>query len=62
METINDVLYFLNKLDFTDNINDTDFEILRCVKIILVGEFEDYKISKVIDVLSIVVIYLIRLR
>ena len=47
-------MYCLNKLDFTDNINDTDFENLSCVKRILVKEFEDYNISKLIDVLSIV--------
>ena len=33
MDTINDVLYYLNKHDFTDNIIDTDFENLRCVKV-----------------------------
>ena len=54
METINDVVYCLNKLDFTDNINDTDFENLRCVKRILVKEFEDCNISKPIDVFRIV--------
>ena len=54
METVCDVLYYLNILDFTDNINDTDFENLRCVKRILVKEFEDYNMSKLIDVLSIV--------
>ena len=54
METINDVLYYLNKLDFTDKVNDTDFENLRCVKRILNKEYEDYNISKLIDVLSIV--------
>ena len=54
METINDVLYCFNKLDFTDNISDTDFENLRCVKRILVEEFEDYNKSKLVDVLSIV--------
>ena len=54
METINDVLYYLNKLDCTDNTNDTDFENLRFVKRILVKEFEDYYVSKLIDVLSIV--------
>ena len=32
METIYDVLYYLNKLDFTDKINDDDCENLRCVK------------------------------
>ena len=54
METIYDVLYYLNKLDFTDKINDDDFENLRCFKRILVKEFEDYNISKLIYVLSIV--------
>ena len=54
METINDVLYFLNKVDFTDNINDTDFENVRCVKRILVKEIEDYNISKIFHVLSVV--------
>ena len=34
--------------------NDNDFENLRCIKRILVSEFEDYNIPKVIDVLSIV--------
>ena len=32
METINDVLYYLNKLDFTDKVNDDDFENIVCVK------------------------------
>ena len=54
METVNDVLYYLNILDFTDNINDTDFENLRCVKKILVEEFEDYNVPKLIDLLTIV--------
>ena len=53
METINDVLYYLNKLDFTDNINYTNFENLRCVNRILVNKFEDCNVSKLIDVLSI---------
>ena len=38
---MNDVLYYLNKLDFTDNIKDTNFENLRCVKRILVKDFEE---------------------
>ena len=54
METINDVLYYPNKLDFTDNTNDTVSENLRCVKRMLVKEFEDYNISKLIDGSSIV--------
>ena len=36
METINDALYYLNKLDFTDNVNESVFENLRCVKRIFV--------------------------
>ena len=44
METIYDVLYCLNKLDFTDKINDDVLENLRCVKRILVKEFKDYNI------------------
>ena len=41
METIYDVLYYLNKLDFTEYVNDSDYENLRCVKRILVNEFEE---------------------
>ena len=52
METINDVLYYVNKLDFTDNVNDSDYENLRCVKRVLVEEFEDYNVLKLIDVSS----------
>ena len=54
MESISDVLYYLNKLDFTDNINNTGFENLRCVKRIVVIEFEDFNVTKLIDVLSLV--------
>ena len=54
METIYDVLYYLNKLYFTDKIKDDDFENLRCVKRIFVKEFENYNKTKLIDVLSIV--------
>ena len=50
METVYDVLCYLNILDFTGNINDTDFENLRCVKRILVKEFEDYNVPKLNDV------------
>ena len=44
MKTSNDMLCFLNKLDFTDNVNDSNYENLRCVKRVLVKEFEDYKV------------------
>ena len=54
METVYDILYYLKKLDFTDKVKNDDFENLRFVKRILVKEFEDYNISKLIDVLSFV--------
>ena len=54
MKTIYDALYYLNKLDFSDNLNDTDSESLRCFKRILARELEDYNISKLIDVLNVV--------
>ena len=41
MEKRNDILYNLYRLDFTDKVNDQDFENLGCVKRILVREFED---------------------
>ena len=46
MDTIYAVLYYLNKLDFTDKVNDDDLENSRCVKRILVREFEDYNLEK----------------
>ena len=52
METVYDVLYYLNIPDCTDNINNTHFENLRSVKRILVKEFEDYNVPKLIDILS----------
>ena len=54
METINDVLYYLNEFNFTDNVNDRGYENLSCVKRVSVKELEDYKVSKLIEDLSIV--------
>ena len=54
METIYGVLYYLNKLDFTDKLNDNDLDNLRCVKRILVTESEDYSIPRLTYVLSMV--------
>ena len=48
------MLHYLNKLDFTDNVNDSDYENLRWAERILVNVFEDYNIPKLIDVLSLV--------
>ena len=54
METIYDVMYYLNKLEFTDKVDDSDYENLGCVKSILVIEFEENNKPKLIDVISIV--------
>ena len=48
------MLYYLSKLNFIYKVNDDDIENLRCVKRILVKEFEDYIIPNLIDVLNIV--------
>ena len=54
METIYDVLYYLNILDYSNNVDDNDYENLRCVERILVREFEDYNLNKLIEVLNLV--------
>ena len=48
------MLYYLNKLDFTDKVNDNDHKKLRCVKRLLVSQFEDYNVEKLVTVLSII--------
>ena len=54
METMKDVLCFLNGLDFADNLNNDDFEKLAEVKKVVVREFEGYNISKMIYALNII--------
>ena len=54
MESIKDLLCFLNELDFFEQKNNGLIEKLRCVKQRLIIEFEDYNVSKLINVLNIV--------
>ena len=54
METIQDVLYFLNEIIFIEKVNGDNIEKLRHVKHRLFFEFEDYNISKLIQVLNII--------
>ena len=54
MKTIKDVLCFLNELDFTDKVDNDCFEKLDEIKRIVVREFEDFNISKLIHALDIV--------
>ena len=54
METLKDVLCFLNELDFADKL-DTDYlEKLVEVKKMMVREIEDYNRSKMIHALNII--------
>ena len=48
------MLFYSNKLDFTDKVYDDDVENLRCVKRILAREFEDYNLDKLIQILCLV--------
>ena len=48
------VLFFSNELDFTDKLNNDCFEKLDGIKRIVVREFEDYIITKMIYALNTV--------
>ena len=54
METIKDVLYFLNELDFTDKVDNDCLEKFVEVKKMLLREVEVYKTSKMIYSLNII--------
>ena len=49
-----DVLCFLNEVDFTDNLDNDCFEKLGEIERMVVREFEDYNISKMIYALNFV--------
>ena len=49
-----DMLYFLNELDFPEKLNNDDLEKLAEVKKVVVREFENYHISKLIYALNII--------
>ena len=54
METLNDVLYFLNKLNFTGYLESDDYEKNNGVREIIVDQFQDVNSLKLIDASSIV--------
>ena len=53
MATVSDVLYYSIELNFSEKVNDDDYDNLRSVKRILVIEFEDYNLNKLIQVLNL---------
>ena len=52
METMKDVLCFLNEFDFVDKLH--NLENLARIKKMLVGELEDYNMSKLLYALNII--------
>ena len=54
METINDVLHFLNKLDFVVYLENDDYENFICIKKVLTDEFQDVNLEKSIYMLGVV--------
>ena len=54
MESIRDVLCFLNENEFIEEVNNDIFENFRHVNQRLVIKFEDYNVSKLIQVLNII--------
>ena len=41
-------------MDFSDKVNDDDYEVSRCVKRIIIREFDGYNLKKLIQVLNLV--------
>ena len=54
METMKEVLCFLSELDFTDKLANSCLENLVEVRRMMVREFEDYNIPKILHALNIV--------
>ena len=54
METINDVLHFLSKLDFAGYLENEDYEKVTCNKKVLTDEFQDVNSEKLINKMNIV--------
>ena len=54
METLKDVLCFLNEIDIADKLDNEYIEKLVEVKKMMGREFEDYNISKMIHALNII--------
>ena len=53
MNNVNEILFFINELDFTDRKKNDHIEKLRCVKQRLIIDFEDCNVSKIILALNV---------
>ena len=54
METKNDVLHFLSKLDFVGYLKSDDYEKFNCIKKELTDEFQDVKSEKIINMIDVI--------
>ena len=54
MKTINEVLHFLNKLDFVGYLRSAKYEKFNCIKKVLLDEFQDVNAEKLINMLGVV--------
>ena len=54
METINDVLHFLNYLDSVGDLEDHEYSNFGCVKNVLKDNFQDVDLEQLIHMLGIV--------
>ena len=53
METLNHVLYFLNKLDLVGHLESSDYDKFKWIKKMLIDEFEDANSEKLIIILDV---------
>ena len=53
MKTINEVLHFLNKLDFVGYLENDENEKFSCIKKVLTNEFQDLDSEKLINMLGV---------
>ena len=54
MQTINEVLHFLNKLDLVANLEKDEFKNFNCIKKVLANDFRDLTTEKLINMLNFV--------
>ena len=53
METIKDVLYFLNRVEFINNDESEDYKNFQNIRKIIVDEFVNYDTHKLVDILNL---------
>ena len=54
MQTINDILHFLSKLDFAGYLENDDYEKFNCIKKVLTDEVQDANAEKLLNMLCVI--------